>query len=784
VKQFSFRHKVLLLAIALVMAIQLVALFPVLNAIKLDVDQRAQQTVELAGVLFDENMRNRTENTLTTATVLVADFGFKSAVASGDHPTIQGALANSARRAGATVAVLLDVDGNVIVSSTEGDDAVYGAGFTPLPHGTSLESVSNRVVYLGGVPYQTVTVPLRAPVTIAWVMLGFSIDEALATRLQGLTGLAVSFVRYAGAGPPQVLASTLPHDTLATAFTGLELGHFGAQRSGGPQKGYLSLVRPFLSGSDVHVALQLPLDEATASYRRIRSLLLGITSLSLLAAIAGSFWLAKTVTRPVQNLVAAARRMREGVYTEEIPVRSSDELGELAGGFNAMQRAIADRERQIFHTAHHDSLSGLPNRELFIGQLRDAIESGGTVSVVILGLDRFAGIVSSLGHRAGDEVIKLAAGMLRGRVAEGQIIGHLSAHEFAFALPNFDAGQALQWVEYQADLLRSGVRIGGANISLQATAGIASFPEHSRDAAELCRRASSARSEALARHQTARVYRLGQDDRSLRQIRIVGDFPQALSGEQLRLYFQPKVDCRTRAIYGAEALVRWQHPDLGLLTPDSFVGAIEQAGGIAHLTRWVLREAVIRCAAWRDRGIDLAIAVNISVDDLVDEYLPYFLLDLVKQHRLRPEQITLEVTESAIMHNIQKSLAVVSCIHELGFRIAVDDFGIGQSALAQLKRLPVDELKIDKSFVMSMQEPKDEAIVRMTIQLAHELGLSVVAEGVETAEVLDRLMSFGCEHAQGYQIGKPMPAADFLTFLARWQAGKAPGVVPFAARGK
>ncbi|HZF27963.1 MAG TPA: EAL domain-containing protein [Gammaproteobacteria bacterium] len=780
-RQFSFRHKVLLLAVALVMAIQLVALFPVLNAIKADVDQRARQTVELAGVLFDENMRNRTEVMRTTASVLVADYGFKSAVAGGDHPTIQTALANSARRVGATVALLLDLDGNVIVCSTDADaDCGYDADFAP--HGSSLESGSNRVVYLGGVPYHTVTVQMRAPVPRAWVMLGFPIDEALATRLRSLTNLAVSFVRYAGAGPPQVLASTLPREIHAAAFTGLDLGHFGAQRSGGSQKGFLSLLRPFLSGSDVHVALQLPLDEATASYQRIRSLLLGITSLSLLAAIVGSFWLAKTVTRPVQNLVAAARRMREGVYTEEIPVRSSDELGELAGSFNAMQRAIADRERQIFHTAHHDSLSGLPNRELFISQLRAAIETGSSVGVVILGLDRFAGIVSSLGHRAGDEVIKLAAALLRARVGEGQLIGHLSAQEFAFALPGFDAMQALQWVEYQADLLRSGVRVGGANVSLQAAAGIACFPEHSRDAAELCRRASSARSEALARHETASIYRLGQDERSLRQIRIVGDFPQALGNEELRLYFQPKMDCRTRAIYGGEALVRWQHPDLGLLTPDAFVGAIEQAGGIAHLTRWVLREAVVRCAAWRDQGLKLSVAVNISVDDLIDEYLPYFLLDLVKQHTLPPEQVTLEVTESAIMHNVQKSLAVVSCIHELGFRIAVDDFGTGQSALAQLKRLPVDELKIDKSFVMSMHNPKDEAIVRATIDLAHQLGLSVVAEGVETAEVLERLAAFGCEYAQGYQIGKPMPPAELLSFLARWQAGKTPGVVPFAAR--
>jgi diguanylate cyclase (GGDEF)-like protein len=778
-RQFSFRHKVLLLAVALVMTIQLVALFPVLNAIKRDVDERSRQTVRLAGVLYDEYTHYRSDQLLTTVKAVVSDYGFKAAAASeGDKPTIRSALVNAAGRVGATVAVLVDLDGAVIVSS---DDENYGAGFTPLPHGVSVESESNRVMPLGGVSYHTVTVPLRAPEIRAWVMLGFPIDDALAGRLETLTSLSVSFVRLTPAGP-QVIASTLARDSQESALTGLDPGHYEAQQAGGARDGYLSLLRPYLPGSDVYVALQLPLDEATASYRNIRNILLVITSVSLLLAISGSFWLAKTVTRPVQNLVAAARRMREGVYTEEIAVRSSDELGELAGSFNAMQQAIADRERHIFHQAHHDSLSGLPNRELFISQLRDAIEGAVKVSVVNLGLDRFGGIVASLGHKAGDEVVKLVAGLLRNRVVEGQALGHLTAHEFVVALPGFDAQQALQWVEHQADMLRAGVRISGANISLQATAGIACFPEHSRDAAELCRRATSARSDALARHEVAAVYRLGQDDRSLRQIRIVGDFPQALTGNELRLSFQPKVDCRTREVYGVEALVRWQHPELGLLAPDSFIAAIEQAGGIAHLTRWVLREAVARCAAWRTQGVRLSVAANISVDDLVDEYLPYFLLDIVKQHGLEPKDVTLEVTESAIMHNVHKSLAVVSCIHELGFRIAVDDFGTGQSALAQLKRLPVDELKIDKSFVLGILDPKDEAIVRATIDLAHKLGLTVVAEGVETAEALDRLASFGCEYAQGYHIGKPLPPADFLAWLAQWRSGKAGGVIPFAVR--
>jgi len=365
------------------------------------------------------------------------------------------------------------------------------------------------------------------------------------------------------------------------------------------------------------------------------------------------------------------------------------------------------------------------------------------------------------------------------------VLGHFSGHEFVVGLPNRDARQALEWVEQQADRLRSGLQVAGANISLQVSAGIACYPEHSLDAAELCRRASSARSEALLGHETAALYRLGQDDRALKQIKIVGDFPRALKNDELRLYFQPKLDLRTREIYGVEALVRWQHPELGLLQPVEFVDAIEQAGSIAHLTRWVLRTAVARCAAWRDQGVNVGVAVNISVDDLTDEYLPYFLLEHVQKHRLAAAQLTLEVTESAIMHNVHKSLAVVNCIHELGFRLAVDDFGTGHSALAQLKRLPVDELKIDKSFVIGREDQKDQAILRATIDLAHKLGLVVVAGGIEDDAALERLAAMGCEHAQGYGIARPMPAEQFLPWLAqRRAAGRATVVALVPSEGR
>jgi diguanylate cyclase (GGDEF)-like protein len=775
--RFGFRQRILLLAVALVVATQLVTLFPLLDLIARDAQDQAARTMGLAGQLLDEYRRNRADGLLTNANVTVADYGFKQAVTSAnDDATIRSVLRNAAGRVGAPISALLDLDGRVLVSASADDRPVV---FPSIALDEIEQNPRDRVVNIGGIPYQTVTVPLKAPATVAWVMLGFPIDEALAAQLASLTGLEVSFVSVQGVRL-RVVSSTLPEGLRAGAVDGLDARSTEPQRTGVGENAHLSLMRPFAAdGGDLYVVMQLAETEAMASFRRVRNFLYAITGLSLLLAISGSFWLARTVTRPVQDLAQAVRRMREGVYNETIEIPTADEFGELAGSFNAMQQAIADRERRIFHQAHHDTLSGLPNRELVVSLLGEAMTRNRSLAVVSLGLDRFGGIVSSLGHHAGDEVIKLTAAALRNRLGEAEVLGHLNGHEFVIGLPGRDAREAVDWIERQADTLRAGVQVANANISLQVTGGVACYPEHSRDAAELCRRASSARSEALARHETAAVYRLGQDDRSLQQVRIVGDLPQALRNGDLRLWFQPKLDLKTGEIYGAEALVRWQHPELGLLLPDTFIGAIEQAGSIAHLTRWVLREAVARCAAWRNQGVMLSVAVNISVDDLTDEYLPYFLLELVQKHKLAPHMLTLEVTESAIMHNVQKSLAVVNCIHELGFRLSIDDFGTGHSALGQLKRLPVDELKVDKSFLMgSSEDGKDDAILRSIIGLAHELELDVVAEGVENDTAISRLVALGCEHAQGYGIGEPVPQEQFLAWIAQRRASGRAAVVP------
>jgi hypothetical protein len=291
-KQYGFRHRILLLAVALVVATQLIVLFPVLDLIKRVSSAQADRTVGLAGVLFDEYMHNRAEQLQTTVNILVSDYPFKQAVASGgDEATIRSVLLNHASRVpDARVAALLDPDGRVVVSSTV--DAQQVPGFPSVPFATLEEGTRYRVINIGGVPYQTVTAPLRAPVTIAWVMLGFPIDDALATHLQSLTELDVSFVSVAGASK-RVLSSTLPDGLRSKAILGLDPARSDAQRTGVGQESRVSLMRPFAENSDdVYVALQLSESMATASYRRVRNFLFAITGVSLLLAVTGSFWLA------------------------------------------------------------------------------------------------------------------------------------------------------------------------------------------------------------------------------------------------------------------------------------------------------------------------------------------------------------------------------------------------------------------------------------------------------------------------------------------------------------
>lgn len=781
----TFRQRVLSLAAMLVTSVQLLTLLPVLNAVKTDVEQRARQTVTIGGSVFDEFMRGRSEQLRTTVDVLVSDFGFKQAVASADTQTIRSVLLNHSGRVDADMGVLLDLDGNILANSSVDPSQQELTSLTDFVTSAAAVGPTDVVIYSDGVPYQSVVVPLRSPLPVAWVVMGFQLDRELASRIEGLTGLDVSFIDRSRGSVGRLLESTLPagrRTALAGVIESIPLGSPGIASLALADADYLTVLRPFSSASaHVQVALQLSLADAMARYRSIRTILLVVTLISLLSAVAGTYWLAGTVTEPVNRLVAATRRLREGVYSEPIEVPKSDELGELAKSFNAMQQAIAEREERIAHQAYHDALSGLPNRARLLQLLQPLLERKQPLTVISFSIDRFDQIASSLGHNASDEVLKLVADILKQNVRDGQYLAHLGGNEFLVALERADADVASRWVDHLGHLLHAGVSLAGANISLQATAGVALFPDHSDNGPDLLRRAAVARTNAVTSRECFGLFVPGDEDKHRRQIKIIGDFPAAVSNDEFRLYLQPKISCTTLAVTGAEALVRWEHPELGLLPPAAFVSVIEGAGVIGHLTRWIIKEAARQCQCWRESGLELTVAINLSVYDLLDEYLPYFLMDTIKEHGLHASDLTLEVTESAIMHNVSLSLTVLECIRDLGFGVALDDFGTGQSSLTQLRRLPLDEVKIDKSFVMNMADQKDDVIVRATIDLAHKLGLRVVGEGVETADLLERLTELGCESAQGYYISKPVPADEFPSWARRWQLAHDPNVIELKA---
>ena len=811
--------------VALTLGLLLVVQVASFTAIRASLGQHARSTLperlavgeRVLQSLLDQNAQKLSEG----ARLLAADYGFRSAVQSNDAETIESVLGNHGARIGASEAALLGTDFTLRAASGDNRTALTAVaarlahlaagGSTGPGVGAGGVAGSSEIALLGGRPHQLVLVPMKAPVVVGWVLMGFPLDSKLAGSMKDLSALNVTLLaRASSAAPWAVALSSLPAEQasgLAQAAAVKAANQDNSQAIGvapstrspmqsltiadeefGLRTSWLTPPpAPGDAQSDRAAVLALvsvSIDEAVRPPRDLQLALAAITLLGFLLFGFGSVFTARRVTTPLRELAAAADRLGAGDYgTPMRGLRRTDEIGQLALSFEKMRVSVAEKQAQILKLAYWCSLTGLPNRVQFRDAVRDAIahaqaRPGATVAVIMLDLDRFKHVNDVLGYRIGDLLLGRVGERLSEQVVRGgDLVARLGGDEFAVLLREGDAALAESVAQRIATAFDVPLTLEEHTIDMGAGIGMACWPQHAVDADVLLSRAEVAMYAAKQRTEGPLMYHAAIDAASAQTLSLLTELRQAVEHGELRLYLQPKLMLDTGRISGAETLVRWMHPQRGLVPPMEFIPFAEQTGFIRTLTMWVFEEAARHWLALQAEGMPMTLSVNLSTRDLLDIELPQKFDALLVKHRVPAEAYCLEITESAIMDDPQRALGTLNRLSALGFKLSIDDFGTGYSSLAYLKRLPVDELKIDKSFVLSMETDLDDAkIVRSTIDLAHNLGLTVVAEGVENVKAWDMLRELNCDEAQGYHMGKPMPASEFSQWSAVWTARHRPQV--------
>jgi diguanylate cyclase (GGDEF)-like protein len=443
--------------------------------------------------------------------------------------------------------------------------------------------------------------------------------------------------------------------------------------------------------------------------------------------------------------------------------------------FPIVRRASRDlrrRARENYLLARHDQLTGLPNRTLFIDAVGDAIRAqrrhDGCVAVLLVDVEGFTEINDTLGHATGDEVLREVARRLGGGAGEDLLVARLGGDEYGVMDPRASgvAGARATAAAIQARL-EAPISVDGIALNVEASVGVAVMGEHADDVDTLLQRADVALARARSRHGTVEVYSAEHDSSSAARLALLGEVRPALERDELILHYQAKIDLESRRIVGVEALLRWDHPERGLIPPLDFIPLVEQTALVGPVTLHVVDMALRQLASWRDLGASLRMAVNLSPRNLVDEELPAQIAALLERHRVPPSALIVEVTETATMLDPEAAVRALQTLRSRGTGVSIDDFGTGNASIAYLATLPASEIKVDRSLVTDIcEDTRSEAIVRSIVDLARNLGLRVVAEGIETDAALARLADLGCELGQGFGIARPLPAPEMTSLLA------------------
>ena len=726
-------------------------------------EQSVQKELTVSGSVFDRIWSFRTRGLADQADVLSRDFGFRTALATGDAPTINSAAVNLQQRVQADHVFVISRDGRVMGSGP----AWLRSKAAQLPYRVQ-DGAGTGVLSGDSGAYQFVVRPILAPVEIGWIVFAVKLDRMEMQGLERLSAIPIT---------AEIMTPNAAHWRLASASKS-EQPRIDALATAALAAGPATPARIMVGGNEVFAVakplnsftgkpeavlmIRYPVDAALAAFRplQISIFLAGLVGVALV--LLASLRLAKTIARPIAELEDAAKALALGDRID-VPVRSDDELGRLAKSFNAMADGIFQRENQIAHMAFNDSLTGLPNRVFFReqleGRLRRISMTGGQVAILCLDLDGFKNVNDTLGHPFGDKLLVQVSERLATAIPDC-FLARLGGDEFAVILPEGSDGEACMTQSRQLiALIQEPFVIDRQQALIGTSIGIAVAPNDGTDADALLKNSDLALYRA--KQDGRGVYRffepaLDEEAQSRRQIEI--DLRAALKQGQFVLHFQPIYSTDEERVICFEALVRWNHPKRGLIGPDEFIRVAEESGLILRIGEWVLQEACRQARGWRD---DIRVAVNVSPIQFRNPALNQVILQALANGGLAPGRLEIEITESIFLDNACDTVAMLHRLREMGVRISLDDFGTGYSSLSYLRNFPFDKIKIDKSFIDAIStEETAAAIVQAIVDMAAALGMETTAEGVELPEQIVKLREQGCSSIQGYLLSRPLTAAD------------------------
>ncbi len=775
-KTYSLQSRIVIFFVLLMLVVQLVALWATNTVTVSNARGVISERLVTGERVFERVLEQNREQLGQAARVLAADFAFREAIATRDRETIASALENHGGRVNASLTALIALDRRIVADTASTPSAERELALQTLIVEAEAKGQATGLAQIESALYQLVLVPVRAPERIAWVAIGVAVDNAVAAEIKRIVGLEVSFATRRDNGAWRIEASTLD-----AALQPQLLGRFATAQIAfesvvdmsfdGEALVTLATRQPPNGGAEVVAVLQESLGRALEPVRRLQHGLMLLSLLGIAITILGSIVIARGLAHPLKKLTGYAKRIESGDYSEAPGVSGADELGQLADAFDNMRQGLATREFKIMELAHRDVLTKLPNRALFHDRVQQAVAAAsrakGALSVLMMDLDRFKYVNDTLGHHRGDLLLQEVAKRLESAARRGNdTVARLGGDEFAVLLPVEDTAGAMIVARDFLHALEAPMFLDGHAVDIRASVGIATFPQHGEDLIALMRHADVAMYDAKQKKTGVAVYDVANHTDNSDRLSLMGELRTAVEQNQLQLYYQPKVSFAQRERRQVEALVRWIHPTRGFVPPDEFIPYAEQTGCIQSITQWVVNEAARQSVEWTAHGSPIQISVNISARDLMNPEFPEIYAKILQKNGCEPARITLEITESAMLDDPGRALVNLQRVRELGSHLSIDDYGTGYSSLAYLKRLPVEELKIDRSFIMSMEtDPSDAMIVRSTIDLAHNMGLKVVAEGVENAAIFALLQKLGCDMAQGYALSRPVPAAALLEWM-------------------